>query len=275
MGICCEAYALADPAKIGAVVQKAIAHKPDVLVIGGGDGTISSVVDHLVGTGIPLALLPLGTANSFARSLDLPIDLDEAINIIVAGHRRRIDLGMIGNDYFANFAAIGMAPTIATTIPHWLKRWGGRLGYGLWAAYKMIGFRPFRVRIGKGSVRPALWATEVRIANGSFQGGMKLVEQASVESGQIVIQIVEGRSSLGLARDWIARILGFSPGKARLREFRGVELRVVTDPPLPVSIDGEVLAMTPVVASIAPRVIEVFAPPPWQSRAPRDISRAG
>jgi diacylglycerol kinase family enzyme len=129
--IAVDAYAVDDPSRLKDIAQTAISRRPDVLILGGGDGTISSLVDHLVGSGIPLGLLPLGTANSFARSLGMPIDLSGAINIIVAGHRRTIDLGMIDDDYFANFAAMGMSPLIAETIPHGLKKWGGRIGYTL------------------------------------------------------------------------------------------------------------------------------------------------
>lgn len=191
-----DAHAVDDPSRLHRIVRDAVAKKPEVLILGGGDGTVSGVVDHLVGSGVPLGLLPLGTANSFARSLDIPIDLDEAVNIIAAGHRRRIDLGMIEDDYFANFAAIGMSPLIAETIPHGLKKWGGRGGYALWTAVQALRFKPFRLTVSdEAGHREALSALEVRIANGSFQGGTELIEDAEVDSGEIVLQVVKGRTA--------------------------------------------------------------------------------
>jgi YegS/Rv2252/BmrU family lipid kinase len=258
-----DAHAVADPARLPEVVQAALAKKPEVLILGGGDGTISSLVDYLVGQDVPLALLPLGTANSFARSLGLPLDLDEAVNIIAAGHRRRIDLGMINDDYFANFAAMGMSPLIAETIPHGLKKWGGRLGYALWAAIQALRFRPFQLTVTNAmGQRETLSALEVRIANGSYQGGTELVENAEVDSGEIIVQVVEGRTHGRLALSWLLRLLRLAELDRTTREFHANRLWIETNPPLPISIDGEVLAHTPATIGIAPQIIDVIAPLP-------------
>jgi len=256
-----DAYAVNDPGRLHAIARTALAKQPDILILGGGDGTISSLVDHIVGSDIPLGLLPLGTANSFARTLGIPFDLDEAINIIAAGHRRRIDLGMIDDDYFANSAAIGMSPLIAKTIPHQLKRFGGRAGYALWAAVQSARFEPFRVTVTvDGGARAILSALEVRIANGSYHGGTRVVEQAKVDSGEIVVQVVKGETHSRLALNWLATLAGSDLRHQLTREFRGRAIRIETNPPLPISIDGEVLARTPVTAKVAPHAIEVFAP---------------
>jgi len=256
-----DAYAVNDPGRLHAIARTALAKQPDILILGGGDGTISSLVDHIVGSDIPLGLLPLGTANSFARTLGIPFDLDEAINIIAAGHRRRIDLGMIDDDYFANSAAIGMSPLIAKTIPHQLKRFGGRAGYALWAAVQSARFEPFRVTVTvDGGARAILSALEVRIANGRYHGGTRVVEQAKVDSGEIVVQVVEGETHGRLALNWLATLAGSDLRHQLTREFRGRAIRIETNPPLPISIDGEVLARTPVTAKVAPHAIEVFAP---------------
>ena len=256
-----DAYAVNDPGRLHAIARTALAKQPDILILGGGDGTISSLVDHIVDSDIPLGLLPLGTANSFARTLGIPFDLDEAINIIAAGHRRRIDLGMIDDDYFANSAAIGMSPLIAKTIPHQLKRFGGRAGYALWAAVQSARFEPFRVTVTvDGGARAILSALEVRIANGSYHGGTRVVEQAKVDSGEIVVQVVEGETHSRLALNWLATLAGSDLRHQLTREFRGRAIRIETNPPLPISIDGEVLARTPVTAKVAPHAIEVFAP---------------
>jgi YegS/Rv2252/BmrU family lipid kinase len=261
LGIEVDAHAVDDPARLPETARAAIRKKPDVLILGGGDGTISGLVDYLVGENVPLGLLPLGTANSFARSLGIPIDLDGAIAVIAAGHRRRIDLGMIDHDYFANFAAMGMSPLIAETIPHGLKKWGGRIGYALWVAVQTVRFRPFMLTVSDDhGLRETLSALEVRIANGSFQGGTELVEEAEVDSGEIIVQVVEGRTHGRLALSWLLSLLRLRHLHRTTREFHGRSLRIETDPPLPISIDGEVLAQTPVTAKVAPRIIEVMAP---------------
>ncbi|HET9352645.1 MAG TPA: diacylglycerol kinase family protein, partial [Sphingomicrobium sp.] len=127
-----DAHAVQDPEVMEPIVKAAIAKAP-MVIVGGGDGTLSSVVDHFVGTDTVFAVLPLGTANSFARTLGVPLDLDGAIKVIAFGRRKRIDLGIIDGDYFANVAALGMSPLIADTVPDILKRYFGVIGYVVWA----------------------------------------------------------------------------------------------------------------------------------------------
>jgi diacylglycerol kinase family enzyme len=124
-------------------------------------------------------------------------------------------------------------------------------------------FRAFKLTVTDADGQSeTLFALEVRIANGSFQGGTELVEQAEVDSGEIIIQVVEGRTHGRLALSWLLTLLRLPHLHKMTREFHGQSLRIETDPPLPISIDGEVLAKTPVTAKVAPRVIEVMAPPP-------------
>jgi YegS/Rv2252/BmrU family lipid kinase len=256
-----EAHAVEDPEDLTATVKKALENDPELLVIGGGDGTISCLVDLIVGKRVTLGVLPLGTANSFSRSLGIPLDVDGAVDTIVKAAPRRIDLGMIGDDYFANAAAIGLSPLIAETVPHLAKRWFGRAGYLSWAALQFLRFKPFTLIVGEGADAQRLKAVEVRISNGPYHGGMELVESAELDSGHIVIQAVKGHVKRRLLRNWGAAALRLDARHEDVVEFRGKSLAIATEPPLPISIDGEVLAHTPAVARIAAGVIDVMAPP--------------
>ena len=250
------AHAVPHPGNLRSTIQAALADDPPMVIVGGGDGTLSSCVDDFVPHDTVFALLPLGTANSFARTLGIPLDLEGAIDVIATGERRRIDLGLIDKDYYANCAAIGMSPLIAETVPHNLKRYFGRVGYLGWAAWQFLRFRPFQLTVGNETVD----AVEVRIANGSYHGGTELVEDAEVDSGEIIVQAVLGNARHRLVWSWTASILKLKGRERNVREFTGVELRVSTHPPLPISIDGEVLAHTPVTARVAKGIIEVAAP---------------
>jgi YegS/Rv2252/BmrU family lipid kinase len=261
------AYALKDPSRLEETVKGAVDSGAPMVIVGGGDGSLSASVDHLVGRDVAFALLPLGTANSFARTLGIPLDLDGAVNVVANGVRRRIDLGMIDDDYFANCATLGLAPLVAETVPNELKRLFGRLGYLVWASMKMVEFRPFRLTIGEGDAAETVDALEVRIANGPYHGGAELVEEADVASGEIVVQVVEGRARSRLLWSWLATLLKLHRRMRATRTFRAVSMRISTDPPLPISIDGEILAHTPVVAKVARGVIEVAAPAPERQEA--------
>ena len=255
-GIEVDPHAIKDPEQLHVEVGKAVKAAAEMIIVGGGDGSLSSSVDLLVGSDVVFAFLPLGTANSFARSNAIPLDLPGAVDVIANGRVAEVDLGIIDDDYFCNCAAIGLAPQIAETIPHNLKRYLGRIGYLSWAGVELARFKAFTLIVDGERME----ATEVRIANGRFQGGTELVDAADPQSGEIVVQAVRGRTRFGLIKSWTASLLRLPHRHATTREFHGRELRIETDPPLPISIDGEVLAHTPVTARVAPRAIRMMLP---------------
>lgn len=254
------AHAVRKPKLFAPAIREAVRSGAPMVIVGGGDGSLSSAVDHFVGHDCVFALLPLGTANSFARTLGIPLDLEGAIGVIARGQRRRIDLGMIDGDYFANCAAIGLSPLIAESVPHGFKAWAGRVGYLSWAMLVLFRFKPFRLTVGEGDTAETIDALEVRIANGGFHGGTELVDDAEVDSGEIVVQAVVGKALPYLGWSWLTSLLRLPQRRQTTREFHGRALRVATDPPLSISIDGEVLAKTPVTARVAKGAIEVAAP---------------
>lgn len=255
-----DGHAVKDPDRLEDAVRSALAKKPDIVILGGGDGTISSLVDLLVGQDVILGVLPLGTANSFARTLGIPLDIPGAVEVLRTGAPKRIDLGMIDGDYFANCAALGISPQIAKTIPHGLKKVLGKIGYLGWAAWQFASFRPFTLIVGEGDTAERLRVVEVRISNGPFHGGTELVDAAAVDSGEIVVQAVVGRVRSRLVRNWVASFFRLDARHEDTRDFRGKSMRIDTVPKMPISIDGEVLATTPVTAKVAAGVIEVMAP---------------
>ena len=254
-----EAKAVKNPKTMGAVVKRAIKKAP-MVILGGGDGSLSSSVDLFLGTDTVLGVLPLGTANSFARTIGIPLDLDGAIEVIANGEGRSIDVGCINGDHFLNAAALGLAPKVAESVPHGLKRRLGRLGYLIWAGWSATSFHAFRLKVYDGRRTHRMWATEVRIANGRFHGGMELIESADVESGQIVVQAVRGRSVVKLGWSYFASAMKLKARHVTTREFRGRKLIVSTRPPMAVSIDGEIAATTPLEVSAVPNAVTVAAP---------------
>jgi YegS/Rv2252/BmrU family lipid kinase len=262
------AHAITDPDQMLPTVRQALADKAPMIIIGGGDGSLSSTIDDFLGTDTVFALLPLGTANSFARTLGIGTELEDAVETIAAGRKLRIDLGAIDGDYFANAAAMGLSPLIAETVPHGLKRVLGRTGYLLWALRVAFRFRPFRLHIDDGTRVHKMWATEARIANGRFHGGVELVEDASVQSGEIVVQAVTGRSLFGLAWSWFATLFRLRSRKQTVTDFPGKKLRIVARPPQRIAIDGELSTRTPVTVTVARAAVWVAAPKAGAAAAP-------
>jgi len=256
-----DALAVEEPSSLTSQVRAAVQRAP-MVIIGGGDGTLSEAVDQFLGTDTVFALLPLGTANSFARTLEIPLELDGAIDVISKGEPRRIDLAAIGDDHFLNNAALGLAPVVAESVPHGLKRVLGRLGYLIWAGWSAASFKAFRLTVEDGHARHRLWATEARIANGRFHGGVELIESAELQSGEIVVQAVEGRSVARLGWSYVASMIKHPARRETVREFRGSRIRIETRPPMRVSIDGELGPTTPFEARAVPGAVVVAAPKP-------------
>jgi len=278
-----DARSVDDPERLQGEVTAAIDRAP-MVIVGGGDGSLSETVDHFLGTDTVFALLPLGTANSFARTLGIPLDLDGAVRVIATGEARRIDLAAIDGDYFLNNAALGLAPMVAETVPKGFKKTFGRLGYLAWAGWSAASFKAFRLRIDDGTRTHRLWATEARIANGRFHGGLELIESADLRSGEIVVQAVAGRSLARLAWSYFASAAKLKGRHQSVREFHAPRVRIDTRPRMRVSIDGELGPETPFEAKAVPEAIHVAAPSEGASPAaparrgsgsPRRPSRRG
>ena len=105
-----------------------------------------------------------------------------------------------------------------------------------------------------------MWSTEVRILNGPYHGGVELSDHADVDTGEIVVQAIVGRSHARLAWDWYAKFFKLRDRNAHTEEFHGTSFKITTKPRQRISIDGEVLARTPLIAKIAPGAIEVAVP---------------
>jgi YegS/Rv2252/BmrU family lipid kinase len=248
------------------IIREAIGRGHRCIVVGGGDGTISSVVDHFANTGAVFGLLPLGTANSFARSLGVPLDLEGAVNVIAAGKIADVDLVRINNDYFANGASIGLPADVGKATTRRLKRWFGRLAYVIAGARVFFGFHPFRCRVVADGREAVFEAVEVRIVNGTHQGGVAVTALAHPDTGDVVVQAVKGSSRWVIAREWARIALHLPFPAAEHHEVAAREVLIETDPVHDIAVDGEVLTTTPASISVARNALLVFAPAAFDDR---------
>jgi YegS/Rv2252/BmrU family lipid kinase len=256
------AYPVRDAARLPEIVQGAIARGHKLIIVGGGDGTLSSVVDHFAYREAVLGILPLGTANSFARALGIPLDLAGAAEILTGGGKvADVDLGRINDDYFANTAAIGLPALVGRSLPHNLKRYLGKAGYILTGAALFLRHKPFRVVLTEGRRQIAYVedALDILIANGPYQGGVKIADEAHPESRDLVIRIVKGPGRANLLKTWLRP--GLNHRAADFTEIiRASDVTIETDPPYYVSIDGEVATQTPLRDLVARQALLLMAP---------------
>lgn len=240
------------------------------VILGGGDGTMSAAAPALRWLGRPFGLLPLGTANDLARSLDIPFDPVEAAGVIAEGHVRRIDLGLINGVPFFNVASIGLSAEVVREHegePD-RKRLLGVLNYPLsaWAAFRR--HRAFRAELVIDGERLRCRCTQIAVGNGRHYGGGLIVDEASqIDDGWLTVYYLRPAGLLSML--WALPALRFGWLRrtpiAELRRARRVEIR--TRRPRPLDVDGELNGRTPVVFEVEPAAVEVFAPPRAQEAA--------
>ena len=127
-------------------VEQALAAKAELIFVWGGDGMVQRCVDTVAGTGARIAILPAGTANLLAGNLGIPKDLDQAVDIGLAGHTRRIDVGRMNGERFAVMAGAGFDARMIGDADGGLKDRFGRIAY-LWTGAKNLREKPFRAKI--------------------------------------------------------------------------------------------------------------------------------
>jgi YegS/Rv2252/BmrU family lipid kinase len=254
------AYPVRHAESLHAIVREEIAKGRKFIILGGGDGTISSVVDHFAYTGLVFGVLPLGTANSFARTLGIPLDLKGAVDVLANGKVANIDLGKINEDYFANGSSIGMPTIVGRATPHGLKKWLGRSAYGLVAAYQFMRFAPFRCIVTVNGQQTSFQAFDVMIASGGYQGGVLVAREATPYDGKIVVRILKGPTKWVLARKWARIALGLPFGPSDLEIISVPELTIDAVPQQYVAVDGEVITQTPIRVSVARAALHLMTP---------------
>src|SRR5918994_5252393 len=178
-------YAIRNPARLPETVREVLADGSGYkfLILGGGDGSVSSVVDFLAHHDTLLGLLPLGTANDFARTLEIPQDIEGACRTIAEGKVVDIDLGLAGDNYYVNVASVGLGVEATRGLSPWLKRSTGPLAYPAAAIKAFLRHEPFSARLTfpEGDHEPVEYdrLLQVAVGNGRFYGGGIMVAPES------------------------------------------------------------------------------------------------
>lgn len=251
---------LSDPSKIHAALERIKKRNPRTLVVASGDGTISDVVDYLAETSIELGIIPLGTTNNFARSLGIPLNLEEAITVIVNKKPKRIDLGVFNGDYFANVAGIGISAEIANTIPDSLKRRFGRLAYGIHGLKVLAKHRAFNAVITDkyGKLKLNLKTHQLIIANGSYHAGTEIAGDVNLKSSELIVFKLGGPSRLSLVWHMIDFYIGNRKSVNSTAYLIAKDIKIDTKKPIFVELDGETKEKTPGHVIVKPSTLLVI-----------------
>ncbi|MCW3842554.1 YegS/Rv2252/BmrU family lipid kinase [Micromonospora yasonensis] len=255
------AYPVEQAGELDQVLAAAADLGPDLLVVGGGDGTIGAAARLLAHRDIALGLLPLGTTNNFARTVGVPLDLDAAVGVLTAGKVIDVDLGLIGDTRFTNHVGIGLSADIMLSAPPRLKRVVGRLAYPVTALGLLARHRPLRVTVRAQAREHAFRTHQVYVANGGFHAGRPITADANADDRLLVAYPVGGPTRRGLLR---ATARNAATGHRRTlgdEPFLAVrQLWLETDRPARIEVDGEPYGETPVRIGLDPNALRLMAP---------------
>lgn len=233
----------------------------DLVIIGGGDGTLNAAIDGLISTGLPLGILPLGTANDLARTLGIPSSLPEACQVIAGGQIKQIDVGRVNDKYFFNVASLGLSVQITQNLTKEAKRRWGVLAYAATTLRVIWQSRPFRADILVRGEAIRVKTIQIAIGNGRhYGGGMVVAEDAAIDDQRLDLYSLETKqwwqilALLPTMRQGNQSIL---PG---VRVLQGQEIEIRTSKPRSINTDGEITTRTPAKFSVLPQALRVIVP---------------
>jgi len=255
-----------DGSEMDSVARDAVRAKPDIIVAGGGDGTINAIAAHVAGTGIALGVLPLGTLNHFAKALRLPLDPQLAATVVASGKTAVIDVGEVNGKIFLNNSSLGLYPRLVRRREEQQEQLGrGKWPAALWAAITLLRRHPLLdVRLTVNGKCINRRAAVVFIGNNVYSmSGLSIGERERLDCGQLSLFVTHRNGRRGLLalalRALFGRLRGAAGLDALVTEAVDIESRHMR---LPVSIDGEVVSLdAPLRYRIRPGALTVIVGP--------------
>jgi diacylglycerol kinase family enzyme len=237
----------------------------DMLVVGGGDGSVSSAAAALIGTQMPLGVLPFGTLNHFARDLGVPFHLDAAVSALAAGHARTIDVADVNGLTFINNSMVGSYPAlIDERESHRRHRHVAKYRAGVHALIRVVHHLPtFTVELVGGDTSTTLTTSLLMVGNNRYATGVfGFGRRRSLDAGELCVYAVCG----GRRRDAVSSltriVLGRPETDNALQAATLTRLTAVIEAPsVRISIDGETRHLRPPLQyAIRPGALRVIVP---------------
>jgi diacylglycerol kinase (ATP) len=241
----------------------------DLVVAAGGDGTLNEVVNG-IGENLGdarLGLIPLGTGNDFARTLGVPDDIEAAIDLIVIGETREVDLVRVTSDevrYFVNVSAGGFSGLVDEKLTPKMKKTWGPLAYLRGAAAALSELRAYRTTLAlDNSEGLTLDLYNVVVANGRYiAGGRMIAPEASIDDGLLDVVLIRQRPAPELALLAAQVAIGTHLSSDTIVFRRAAKVTVNSKPRMCFNVDGELVSSEPARFEILPRALHFIAPRP-------------
>jgi lipid kinase YegS len=213
---------------------------PDAVLAAGGDGTVNEVINGLSGSDVAFGIIPLGTANDFARQAGIPDDPDHAMDVVLQQPPTRIDTAQLNDRRFLNVSVGGVVAEITAETPADAKESLGVLAYALSGLRKLTNLRPYTAHFSGPEFELHCKALLFAVANGSRTGGGTLIApNASITDGLIDVCVVEAQPKGDVGRMLLKVRKGEHIDEDGVHYVQLPEVTVTVRRPIVVNLDGE------------------------------------
>ena len=250
----------------GELARQALKDRAEIIIASGGDGTVSAVAEALIQTDVPLGAIARGTANAFANALDLPDTIEGACQIIVDGATRKVDAGICNGKPMILLAGIGFEAETVEDADRQTKNRLGMLAYVLSGLKQLKDFEKFDTTIETDDKIINVEVNAITIANAAPPTSILAHGTAGViyDDGLLDVTIITPKNRAGAIAISYHLLQTASNDEAAEREdigyLRTKWVKVTTDPPQKVVLDGEIIGDTPVEVKCIPEALTVFTP---------------
>jgi Sphingosine kinase and enzymes related to eukaryotic diacylglycerol kinase len=246
--------------KISEVILKYRAQTPIVLV-GGGDGSVNEALSGLMETQLPLLVIPLGTANNLARTLEIPKDYVKALELLNTGKITQIDVGLANDIPFVNVVGLGLSTQVNRLVRSEMKRWFGVLAFVFTAFKVALRMTPFKTMIewDGGSHRAYSW--QVTVCNGrNYGNGLVIHEDATLVDDTLHAVSTEVKKWWHAFAIIPSLLTGRFKPEQDVTIISGEKMVLKTARSMHVDVDGDIKTRTPLTLSVKSRALNIFVP---------------
>jgi len=244
------------------LARNAIGKGYDGIISIGGDGTLREIASVIHGSDETLGIIPAGTGNDFRQAVGVPREPAEALEIILAGHKRQVDIGVLGdNCFFLNVAGTGFDVEVIKNTEKVRRGFTGGFAYFLGIFLSVFGFRSANIEVtinGKTFQRSILL---IAIANGKcYAGGLNVAPESDATDGLFNIVLLNYFPNWRILFELPKMKKGHPERIPGCESFICNEIFIDSDKPLRFNLDGEVNGQTPIRIAVIPRSLRVFCP---------------
>ena len=256
---------LVDGEELHDAARNAVADGAELVIAGGGDGTMSCVAGAVAGTDTALGLLPLGTLNHLARDLGISPDLAEAAKVIAAGNTRRIDVAEVNGRVFVNNSAIGVYPLMVSDRDAQRERLGRRkqLATAIAVARTLLRFSSRRLTLTVNDLEATVDTPLLFVGNNNYRLELPGAgTRERLDGAELCVIVLRRKSRWGFCAAAIRSLFGRErpADMVQLDDVRTLHVDS-SRPTLTISLDGETATMSPPLDyRIRPRALKVIAP---------------